>query len=67
MRAVIRDVAAARGLDILVNNAGICPMLELFDIDEAAWDRVHGINLRAVFFASQEAARIMIEKRTRGD
>ncbi len=66
MRATIREVAAAKGLDILVNNAGICPMLELFDIDEAAWDRVHGINLRAVFFASQEAARIMMEKKTRG-
>jgi L-rhamnose 1-dehydrogenase len=66
MRATIREVAADKGLDILVNNAGICPMLELFDIDEAAWDRVHGINLRAVFFASQEAARIMIENKTRG-
>ena len=66
MRATIREVAAAKGLDILVNNAGICPMLELFDIDEAAWDRVHGINLRAVFFASQEAARIMMENKTRG-
>jgi L-rhamnose 1-dehydrogenase len=66
MRATIREVAADKGLDILVNNAGICPMLELFDIDEAVWDRVHGINLRAVFFASQEAARIMMENKTRG-
>lgn len=66
MRAMIRDVAGTRGLDILVNNAGICPMLELFDITEAAWDRVHDINLRAVFFASQEAARVMLEKKVRG-
>jgi NAD(P)-dependent dehydrogenase (short-subunit alcohol dehydrogenase family) len=66
MRALIRDVADTRGLDILVNNAGICPMLELFEITEEAWDRVHDINLRAVFFASQEAARAMLGKKTRG-
>jgi L-rhamnose 1-dehydrogenase len=66
IRALLREVAASRGLDILVNNAGICPMLDLFEITEQVWDRVHGINLRAVFFASQEAARIMLEKRTRG-
>jgi NAD(P)-dependent dehydrogenase (short-subunit alcohol dehydrogenase family) len=66
MRVMIRDVADTRGLDILVNNAGICPMLELFEITEELWDRVHDINLRAVFFASQEAARIMLEKKTRG-
>ena len=66
MRNLLGEVAASRGLDILVNNAGICPMLELFEITEEAWDRVHGINLRAVFFASQEAARIMIQSGTRG-
>jgi len=66
MRALLRDVAERRGLDILVNNAGICPMLELFDITEEAWDRVHGINLRATFFASQEAARLMLSSKTRG-
>jgi L-rhamnose 1-dehydrogenase len=66
MRALIRDVANTRGLDILVNNAGICPMLELFEITEEDWDRVHNVNLRAVFFASQEAARAMLEKNTRG-
>jgi len=66
MRSLLRGVAEQRGLDILVNNAGICPMLELFEITEEAWDRVHGINLRATFFASQEAARIMLSKGTRG-
>jgi len=66
MRTLLRQVAEARGLDILVNNAGICPMLELFDITEEAWDRVHDINLRATFFASQEAARIMLKNGTRG-
>ena len=61
-RRMLRATVERHGrLDILVNNAGICPMLELFDITEALWDRVHDINLRGVFFASQEAARLMMQ------
>ncbi len=67
VRRMIQDVARRHGkLDILVNNAGICPMLELFEITEEVWDRVHRVNLKSVFFASQEAARVMIERQTRG-
>lgn len=67
VRNMIRRIERDHGkLDILVNNAGICPMLELFDITEDLWDRVHGINLRAVFFATQEAARVMLAHGTRG-
>jgi L-rhamnose 1-dehydrogenase len=67
VRAMIRDVADRFGsLDILVNNAGICPMAELFDITEELWDRVHNLNLRAVFFATQEAARVMLERGVKG-
>ncbi len=64
---MIRDVVSEFGsLDVLVNNAGICPMVEFLDITEDLWDRVHNLNLRAVFFASQEAARLMMERGTRG-
>src|SRR5260370_24574584 len=67
VRKMIRDVVAEFGsLDVLVNNAGICPMVEFLDITEDLWDRVHDLNLRAVFFASQEAARLMMERGTRG-
>ena len=66
IRRMLQQVAGTRGLDILVNNAGICPMLELFEITEELWDRVHSVNLRATFFASQEAARIMLSKGTGG-
>ena len=42
-------VAAAGGLDVLVNNAGICPVARLEDTDDATWDRVMDVNLRAMF------------------
>jgi NAD(P)-dependent dehydrogenase (short-subunit alcohol dehydrogenase family) len=67
VRKMLRDVVAEFGrLDVLVNNAGICPMVEFLDITEDLWDRVHDLNLRAVFFATQEAARLMMERKTRG-
>jgi NAD(P)-dependent dehydrogenase (short-subunit alcohol dehydrogenase family) len=67
VRKMMRDVVTEFGrLDVLVNNAGICPMVEFLDITEDLWDRVHDLNLRAVFFATQEAARLMMERRTRG-
>lgn len=56
-------VAEFGGLDILVNNAGIGIAKPLVDYTEADWDRQLGVNLKGMFFATQEAARIMIPKR----
>jgi L-rhamnose 1-dehydrogenase len=50
------------GVDILVNNAGICPPAGLFDVDEGLWDRIHSVNLKGAFFASQQAARMMLDQ-----
>jgi NAD(P)-dependent dehydrogenase (short-subunit alcohol dehydrogenase family) len=50
-------------VDILVNNAGIGIPKPLLDYTEADWDRQLGVNLKGLFFATQEAARIMIPKR----
>ncbi len=47
------------GVDVLVNNAGICPFVEWFDLTEALWDRVHGVNLKGAFLCSQHASRLM--------
>jgi NAD(P)-dependent dehydrogenase (short-subunit alcohol dehydrogenase family) len=67
LHAMLQAVDARYGrLDILVNNAGICPMVELFDITESVWDRVHAVNLRATFFATQEAVRLMTARGIRG-
>ncbi len=46
----------ARGLDILVNNAGIAPFGSLEELDEATFDRLTNVNMRAVYFVTRLAA-----------
>jgi 2-deoxy-D-gluconate 3-dehydrogenase len=48
-------------LDILVNNAGIIRRAPALEFSEAYWDDVIQINLKALFFLSQAAARLMVE------
>lgn len=50
-------------VDILVNNAGIGIAKPLLEYTEADWDRQLGVNLKGMFFATQEAARVMVPKR----
>ena len=65
IRAMFTQLADAFGvLDILVNNAGIFPRATVIELDEATWDRVHDVNLKGTFFCSQEAARMMIPRRS---
>jgi 2-dehydro-3-deoxy-D-gluconate 5-dehydrogenase len=56
-------VAKLGGLHILVNNAGIIRRNNAIDFTEADWDAVLDVNLKAVFFLSQSAARHMIPNR----
>jgi NAD(P)-dependent dehydrogenase (short-subunit alcohol dehydrogenase family) len=58
-----RTLAEFGGVDILINNAGIGIAKPLVDYTEADWDRQLGVNLKGMFFATQEAARVMIPKR----
>jgi 3-oxoacyl-[acyl-carrier protein] reductase/pteridine reductase len=46
-------------LDFLVNNAARFERRDVLDIREADWDRLHSVNLKAVFFCCQAAARLM--------
>jgi meso-butanediol dehydrogenase/(S,S)-butanediol dehydrogenase/diacetyl reductase len=46
-------------LDVLFNNAGVIRVQPMLDVTEAEWDRVMSINLKAVFFVLQAAARRM--------
>ena len=46
-------------LDGLVNNAARFARLDPLEITERDWDFIHSVNLKAVFFCCQGAARIM--------
>jgi len=47
------------GLDGLVNNAARFTRFNVLEIEEADWDYVHSVNLKATFFCCQSAARMM--------
>lgn len=60
---VVASIVAALGrLDILVNNAGIIRRAPIFEFSEEYWDDVLQINLKALFFLSQAAARQMAKQ-----
>ena len=49
-------------LDALFNNAGVIRVQPLLEVSESEWDRVLAVNLKAVFFVLQAAARRMKEQ-----
>jgi 3-oxoacyl-[acyl-carrier protein] reductase len=57
--AVEQTCAAFGGIDILVNNAGVGLMAPVDKFSLADFDQTVAVNLRAVFVASQAAARRM--------
>lgn len=66
---MVADVLAAFGrIDGIVNNAGInIPRLLVdeggqYELDEATWDKVMGVNLKGVYLCAQAAARVMVKQ-----
>lgn len=59
-QTVAQVVGELGRLDILVNNAGIIRRTPAVDFSEADWDAVLDVNLKALFFLSQAAARVMM-------
>ena len=57
--AVVKEMGT---IDILVNSAGINRPQKPEEVTEENWDDVMNINLKALFFVSQAAGKIMIEK-----
>src|SRR5262249_28696006 len=49
----------SRRLDVLLNNAGMGEIRSLLELTEDDWDRMLAVNLRAVFFVLQAAAKRM--------
>ncbi len=63
IRACVKAIIAKFGrIDVLVNCAGINKRIGMLDYDEATYDRVLGINLKGVFFLSQEVCHHMIKQ-----
>jgi meso-butanediol dehydrogenase/(S,S)-butanediol dehydrogenase/diacetyl reductase len=50
-------------LDALVNNAGIGRYLPFADLTPEIWDRVHAVNLRAVYRSCQLALPALVSRR----
>jgi len=51
-------------IDILVNNAGTIRRAPLLEYKQEDWDAVMDINLNAVYFLSQEVAKVMVEQKS---
>jgi sorbose reductase len=63
-KAFIRVAKNFGRLDICVNNAGISMQKPVEDMLEEDWDRIIDINLKGIFFCSQESARLMMPQKS---
>ena len=63
---IARATAAFGRIDILVNNAGIIRRADALEFSERDWDDVIAVDLKAVFFLAQAAARQYIRQQPAG-
>jgi gluconate 5-dehydrogenase len=60
---LVADVIERFGvIDVLVNNAGMAWAAPTLDYPLEAWDRVFDLNVRGLFYLSQQVARHMAER-----
>ena len=58
-RLVEATVAAQGALDVLVPAAGLYQGTAVDEVDPAAWDRLHAVNVKGTFLSAQAALRVM--------
>ena len=59
----VQDLVADLGrIDVLFNNAGLGFARAPFDVTEADWDLMMGVNLRGLFFMCQAVGRVMVHQ-----
>jgi 3-hydroxybutyrate dehydrogenase len=63
---VERAIALLGGLDILINNAGIGAVATVAEMDEAYWDRMIDIDLKAPFLVTKFALETLSQNRGGG-
>jgi len=67
VEALVAAAEAELGpVDHLVNNAGLTDPHPFLEITPEIWDRTLDINLRGMFFVSQQVARAMVRRRAQG-
>lgn len=65
VRKLIDTTAATFGsIDVLINNAGVNIAKPALEVTEEDWDTVLDLNLKTAFFASQAAAKYMINQKS---
>lgn len=65
VRKLIDTTAATFGsIDVLINNAGVNIAKPALEVTEEDWDTVLDLNLKTAFFASQAAAKHMINQKS---
>ena len=61
-QAVVARAEQLGGVDLLVNNAGLFRAQDFLETSEAEYDRMSDVNVKAVYFMSQAAARFMVPR-----
>jgi NAD(P)-dependent dehydrogenase (short-subunit alcohol dehydrogenase family) len=61
-RMVRQTVEGLGGLDVLANVAGVTRRKPIFEVTLDDWETIVDVNLRAVYFGSQAAARVMRDR-----
>ncbi|AOT72033.1 SDR family NAD(P)-dependent oxidoreductase [Geosporobacter ferrireducens] len=53
VKKIVDEIGEKEGLDFLINNAGITKRWRAGDVSKEYWDKIHNLNLDAVFHMSQ--------------